>query len=321
MSLADFSSRFRCRRPRAGLASRCRAAACALLAAASSCRRRCPRKIFSCGTGAANASLKFAWWVNGALVGIGFVVALVALFVLCVELLEHGRRRTSRCFARPTRPSSLCWPRQVSASALRHALISRVGGKRSGRARQMRLCSRSACMSGRVTPCCRTPRDPEIARSVTDQPARLRGDRRWRRWSFGGITFGVAEEASRRASMRWIKAVMLNSHGGRSIEAERITGMIRSAACRPRWRRHVSRPVPLSFSLGASVSCWAPPESVSAFRQGRLRRAHRCPERRAASASDAVRPQRGIRHALANQARPNSMWYRRAAPSCCARRW
>src|SRR3954447_15002683 len=44
-------------------------------------------------------SLSFAYWVNGALVGIGFVVAFVVLFVLCCELLETRPQTYFRVFS------------------------------------------------------------------------------------------------------------------------------------------------------------------------------------------------------------------------------
>src|SRR5437868_13093666 len=45
------------------------------------------------------SSLPIAYWVNGALVGIGFVVALVVLFVLCCDLLAPRPQTYFRLFS------------------------------------------------------------------------------------------------------------------------------------------------------------------------------------------------------------------------------
>lgn len=259
-------------------------------------------------------SLPFAYWVNGALVGIGFVVALVVVFALCCDLLPTSPQTYFPVFSASYASIVMVAIWQV-VGIWRSATLYRVGGKRfwGGLAKCVMLLAVGlhVCASYAVLPVLHgiyeTARGDALIGphtfAVTDNGDTLQFS--------GGITFGVAEELEARLdTMDHVKTVMLNSHGGRSIEAERMAELIKARALSTAVTQSCLSACPTVFLAGrerillnsarigfhqpsARVGFDEPTERLNAEQQARLMRF-------GLSQEFAAR---------ANQARPDSMWY------------
>jgi hypothetical protein len=259
-------------------------------------------------------SLSFAYWVNGALVGIGFVVALVVLLVLCGDLLTPRPQTYFRVFSATYASIVMVAIWQV-VGIWRSAARYRVSGKRfwGGLAKCVMLLAVGlhvwasyAALPG-LRGIYETVRGDALIGphtfAVIDNGETLAFS--------GGITFGVAEELEARLdAMDHVKTVMLNSHGGRSIEAERMANLIKERGLSTAVTQSCLSACPTVFLGGrerillgsarigfhqptARVGFDEPTDSLNAEQEARL-------VRFGLSQEFAVR---------ANQARPDSMWY------------
>jgi hypothetical protein len=179
-------------------------------------------------------SLPFAYWVNGALVGIGFFVALVVLLVLCIDLdlLTPRPQAFFRAFSAVYASMVIVAIWQI-VGIWRSAARYRVGGKRfwGGLAKCAMLFAVGLHAWASYVTVPRLRGIYEVVRedaaigghafTVTDNGDTLVFS--------GGITFGVASELEARLdAMDHVKTVMLNSHGGRSTEAEQMANLIKA---------------------------------------------------------------------------------------------
>lgn len=259
-------------------------------------------------------SLSFAWWVNGALLGIGFFIALVALFVLCVELMETRPQNYLPVFSAVYASIVMIAIWQI-VGIWRSATRYCVGGKRfwGGLAKGVMLLALSLHVWTGYVVLPKLHAIYEIARgdvligphsfAVTDNGDTLEFS--------GGITFGVADELETRLeAMDHVKTVVLNSHGGRSVEAEHMAELIKERG----------------LSTAVKGSCFsACPTVLLAGRErtllGSARIGFHQPTSRVGfdkptAALNAEQEARLMRFGLSqefaarvNQARPSSMWY------------
>jgi len=259
-------------------------------------------------------SLKFAWWVNGALIGLGFVVALVALFVLCVELLETRPQTYLPVFC-ATYASIVIVATWQIVGIWRSATHYRAGGKpfwgEIAKCVMLLAVSLHVWAGYVVLPKLRAIH--EIARgdgligphsfAVTDNGDTLEFS--------GGITFGVAEELEARLdAMDHVKTVMLNSYGGRSIEAEQMADLIRARGLSTAVAQTCLSACPTVFLAGRERVL------LGSARIGFHQPTSRVGFDEPTAALNAEQKARLMRFGLseefamrANQARPSSMWY------------
>jgi hypothetical protein len=259
-------------------------------------------------------SLSFAYWVNGALVGIGFVVAFVVLFVLCCELLETRPQTYFRVFSATYASIVMVAIWQV-VGIWRSATRYRVGGKRfwGGFAKCVMLLAVGLHVwaSYAVLPGLRgiyeTVRGDALIGphtfAVIDNGDTLKFS--------GGITFGVAEELEARLdAMDHVKTVMLNSHGGRSIEAERMADLIKERGLSTAVTRSCLSACP-TVLLGGRERILLGSARIG-FHQPTARVGFDEPTADLNAEQEARLVRFGLSQefaARANQARPDSMWY------------
>jgi hypothetical protein len=259
-------------------------------------------------------SLRFAYWVNGALLGIGFFVALVALFVLCVELLETRPQTYLPVFC-ATYASIVTIAIWQIVGIWRSATRYRAGGKPlwGGLAKCVMLLAVSLHVWAGYDVLPRLRGIYEIVRgdaligphtfAVTDNGDTLEFS--------GGITFGVAEELEARLeAMDHVKTVVLNSHGGRSVEAEQMADLIKARGLSTAVAQTCLSACPTVFLAGRERVLLG--SARIGFHQPTARVGFDEPT----AALNAEQKARLIRFGLseefagrANQARPASMWY------------
>jgi len=260
------------------------------------------------------SSLPFAYWVNGALAGIGFVVALVMLFVLCVNLLPVRPQNYFPLFSAIYASLVIVAIWQI-VGIWRSATRYRVGGKRfwGGLAKCVMVIAVNLHAWAGYAAVPRLSVLYEVVRgdSLLGQHTFTVSDDGDTLEFSGGITFGVAEELKERLdAMDHVKTVKLNSHGGRSAEAEEMADLIKArglstevtqsclSACTTVFLGGRERILLGSARIGfhqptARIGFDEPTAALNAEQQARLMRL-------GLSQEFAVR---------ANQAPPHSMWY------------
>jgi hypothetical protein len=259
-------------------------------------------------------SLKFAWWINGALLGLGFVVALVALFVLCVELMETRPQTYLPVFC-ATYASIVTIATWQIVGIWRSGTRYRVSGKPfwGGLAKCVMLLAVSLHVWTGYVVLPKLRAIYEVVQgdaligphsfAVTDNGDTLEFS--------GGITFGVAEELETRLdAMDHVKTVKLNSHGGRSIEAEQMAELIKARGLSTAVAQTCLSACPTVFLAGRERVL------LGSARIGFHQPTSRVGFDEPTAALNAEQKERLVRFGLseefaarANQARPSSMWY------------